>query len=379
LATGNVYFITNYHEFYGPCYRFAYLVSTLSLQYSDLNVPVTSLDDSLFFPDIEKQKIQPLKQLKTIFKNEDMGGDVTNNDWMALATYTHDFTGGNGTPAEINASGNMVFHSEHGAGKHEDSISLASDFVVTEYALSYLRVEIDFRIQSPVFPDGIPNMRLEVSIKRPISSEWSAPVISMQIYGESWLGLDTISSDLLQIYGTGAYNLKLTFKPELWDACDWSTLDIEIRSLKITKVMGGALKDSEPEKISIDQDFTQINTTGIEKCETEIIISDGNQITEKGALMSSGNVLTKEWTRTNGGMEVVLLADAYTRNFLNNRSLYKNFLRMTIIDRDHLIDPNTMLTLKSKYYVFSSYSKNYRLGEIEAELVEIIPDSPNPM
>jgi len=384
IAMGSVYYITNYHEYWSKYHwRFAYYVSTLNLSFADQVSEVQDVTTRLFRTLMERQVIQPIYQVDILFKNRNIGGDLTGVDLMSLSSYDHDFY-----TASITSEGFIQFVSNH-TSKHEDYLTLSSDFDIAslvEYnSPEFIRIQMLYQITGLV-ATGIPAMKIELWIKRPVNGGTWYYVHDMPLYGynaenpgnSTVISYDSAQYVSLKVYETGLYNLKFVFKPYNYQNWDWTVLTVQIKGISITRPTYGEEAIYEPSEVNIDQDFVQYGTNGIEKIEKELILADGGQITEVGALMSSTNEITKQWTR-HEMYESIKLVDAYARNLLTNRSRYKNFLRLTIIDRDHTLDPRHILSIIKndviRYYAFSSYSKNFRLGEIECELVEIVMEN----
>lgn len=335
---------------------------------------IQNLTDFLYIPGIERQLIQPVSTIHTLFKNEDMGGNVTGDDLMALATYTHDFYS-----AVKTVEGYMQFTSQHNPSNREDTLRLASDFSVVDIGgdlgeACYLRIEMEYRIQFPVYPDGVVGaMEIGIRLNRP-DIGWTPVILKAPLYGTDWIRFDSGAYAVLEILKTGYYNIEFVFRPVEYQYWDWTMLTVQIRSMRITTHYYGDIKDYDPISINLNEEFYQTSQFNIGTIEEEIILADGNQITEKGALMDVDNTLSVSWNRYQLNDEAKL-ADIYTRNILINRSMYKNFLRLSFIDRDMATTMLNKFVIMSsnleRMYAFASYTKNWHTGQIEAEAIEI--------
>lgn len=362
-------FIINYYEMWGGTI-YSYLGNPWTLQNSYPYISIVDIEEYLFKPNIERQKIHPLKQIKTIFKNRDIGGDVVSLDLLDPDNWTHTFTGISNTE-----EGYIQLLSVHNPGYAPEKLELVNSFTITAppEGIYILRIEIEYRIIDYVGPSDC-EKQIEVQIKRPGNSDYSSTLVYLPLTsGGLWRKADTGQYSTMKLYDSGNYNIRLIFSP-IFVEYDWESFNLQIRSVSITRQLYGEEKDYDPKKISLDQDYIQVNDTGIEKKETQILIGDGFQITEVGTLRNSNELLTSGWARS-GWNENIKLVDVFTRNILANRSCYKNFLRLTIIDRENTLNVLNTVWIKGVMYAFSSYTKNIRLGEIEAELVQIVYES----
>lgn len=360
------YQISNRHELDSYCFVYDYTtLAEASAIPTDNIVDISAYD---VFPEVNQQKVRPLKKVDITFKNKDLGGDVSGldlSDWSTV--WVKDFL------SWSQADGIVDLISDNSSG-YSDSITLTSDFSVTKVTKSdYIRISFDRKLLSMTYSGKKPVVKMLIQIKTP-DGIWHSAVQS-SCYTTNWEHYASEVSPQFLVTATGNYNIKITFTSSVWE---WDSATFQIKNVEIVKPVN-ALEETNYDNVTYDQRFVQVNTTGFDVLELDAIIADGAQITEAGTLLfdnSGTTVVTSNWCRY-GETETLLLLDVFAHNVLDNRYGFKNILSTTIIDRDHTLGLNTIVTIDGRYYEFLSFNKNGILGEIEAELIELLPTKRN--
>jgi hypothetical protein len=364
------YVIVNHHE--ESSYEYLIDYDSLAVTARNDKYNVFDINTRLFRERIEQQKIHPLKSIITVYKTVDVGGDVTGvdlTDWIHswnLHFYSH----------SVSADGKILQLVSTDGTPGVNYIELASTFNVSKISDNdYIRIVFDYRISSVSSMSGTPSMLMQIQVQRPNGS-WSgaidAPLYVTQY--DSWISFDSNQFNIFKITEEGDYNIRISFMATPNSMWNWSVAAFQVRNFYIPKFAEWQADAYGKNTTNYEQQFGQINIKGYEQLSEELPLGDGNAITELNAFVSYASLqygVTKDWN-SYGSTEGIAIIDMYTRNVLKNRSKYKNFLRCTIIDRDHSISINQIVTIGSFNYVFGSFNKNYRNGEIEAELVELV-------
>jgi hypothetical protein len=111
---------------------------------------------------------------------------------------------------------------------------------------------------------------------------------------------------------------------------------------------------------------------GYETFESDIYFADGSSanVSETGKLSIGGEV-TRTWNSFMGN-ENKLLVHIYALHIINHRYKYKNFLRCAVSDRNHTIKFRNIVKIEGKDYVIIQYSRDYRNGTVDLELIELM-------
>lgn len=401
------YKIINYHERVSKTYTFAW--STLAqTAYADSD-NILDISDYTYHSPIEHQKVQPIRNLDLSYTFTDDGGSLADDlgDWGALGPW--DLTSWFSAVEQPQASDGVKLISRmsdgvsFNYGDTGDYLTLKTDFQATkETTKDYLKLQFEYRINylTSLILTEIPEMLVRIRMKRPDGSWYPSSNVgfSNPLYGGSYIGslpgTVTFKSDakylsltnsnwnLFEVKESGAYNFKIEFIPAPYGYPQWYEAEFQVRNVKITKVSSGVINQYKPEITSTDtiKKYRKIGIAGVKLAEEEIFLVDGGQITEKGALLafpSSEYVNTLAWNRY-GVVEALPILDLYGKNFIDNRSAYKNFIRgVTIMDRadtitfENIVNFNKYIT-DNKDYCFLSYSWDVKREEITADLIELL-------
>lgn len=358
------YQITCHHE--GNSREFLYDWTTLTASsaspYSKTNI--LDLANYKYDPIIEQQKVRPLKAAGIVFKNKDLGGNVTGmdlDDWANDPPWKIDFSNGSAV-----AAGVVTLNSDDNT--YDDFIETAV-FNVTVPATGekFLKITFDHILFAHTSPNPLKSPKIKITITRPdVTTEDTFVVIN-----PVWESYESPIFKTLKVIATGNYSVRLSFE-QAAGPTQWTTASFKLKTFRISTV----ISSSEGEILAdvvFDEYYKQTSDQGIEVFETDTILADGGQVTEVGALLFEDSAwhITSTW-RTYGHTEDIALLDIYARYILDNRYSYKNYLRIKIFDRSNNIDFDKILTILSKNYVFISYDRDFRAGFITAELVQLL-------
>ncbi len=357
------YQITNFHEL--DSYQFLYDWSTLTQQSRTATDNIIDLANRRFEPTAELQKINPLKTAGIIFKNKDLGGNVTGMDLDDL---------GNDPPWEIDFSNGYsitdnVVTLNSDDNTYDDFIETAAfNVAVPGSGEKFLKITFDHILFAHTSPNPLKAPLIKITITRPDSSTEDT-YFNCREYWESY---ESPIYKTLKVIATGNYSVRLSFK-QVAGPSQWTTASFKLKMFRISTV----INSSEGELLGdvvFDEYYKQTSNKGIEVFETETILADGGQITEVGALLydNSGTWVNTGLWNSYGYTENIKLLDIYARNILNNRYDYKDYIRINLHDSNNEIDFNNILTRDDKYYIFISFSRNCKKGIIGAEIVELL-------
>ena len=369
------YYIVCYNELDSKEYEFDYATLTQQSHENTDNI-VDASAYNFHIDDPEQQKIHPLKKVDLLFRNRDTGEDLTGvdlTDWENSWDIYFDDSDTSGDPVILTSE------SRYEGSLTNNYVTLASAFSVTKYTENdFLKIYFNYRISGygttgPQDVDRV--LHLRVDVVRPngtIKEGWRTLVQS----STNWC---TFTSDTIPEYNIpeqGDYNIIIRLIAD-WgteDEWDWDEITFEIKNVSITQLVDPANSTYNPlEEQTYPIFYTPAGGVGLEGFdvfEKEILLADGGQTSEVGAFFV-GSTVTSSWnTYLNTENESIL--SLYSKIILNNRSTYKNFLRFTLIDRENTIGFNNIITLDSKNYVFNSFSRDSKLGEIKGELIELI-------
>jgi len=363
------YQITNHHEL--DSYEFTFDWTSLTEQSRDATDNIIDISSYQVVHNAQLQKIPPLKAVGVTHKNKDLGGDISGKDltdWNNV--WDVDFY----TKSVADGVVTLSSKSSEDPSVNENSLTLTTDFSVTKVTENdYIRLEFDHLLFSYTGA-GDPTVKIRIDITRP--DESNPPPIYAWCY-EEWAHFQSYMYESLKIVESGDYNIKLTFIPDPYNTWYWYSdhpiIQFKVKNVAITKVVN-VLEEYQVSSVTYDRYYLQTSNQGIETLEVETLLADTLQSTEVGALVyedSTGWVNTGSWN-TYDHSEGIKLLDIYTRNILNNRYEYKDYIRMTIHDRSHNIDFNNILKIGSKYYTFLSFDQDFLNCVIKASLVELL-------
>ncbi|MCK9430618.1 MAG: hypothetical protein M0R17_11520 [Candidatus Omnitrophica bacterium] len=363
------YYIVNFHEIISNGYFYDWGLSLIEKTSTGTKIDISSY---LYAPYVEQQKIQPLKSVLLTIENSDPGQELQDfTDYENV--WEFDVRNGNASNLHhgINTAGNLVLNmSAYG----EPYMQLKSDMnIVQKYPDydEYLRVSFKYRmIYYNKNKAGMNYTSPKIAVERgdvwTKYSKANAPT-------KSWQEYDSFADSKFIISQDGTYNIEINIDSR-YGKRQFDEFSLEIADLNITQYVPAINKQYNPTQVNADVTYKQINVKGYEDLELDAKLFDSLLTSEDAALLISDGanlVCTALWY-IYYGTTAMKIVDACSRYILLNRSRYKNFLKCTIIDRDYLITMNCVLIIQSRYYVFNSYLRNFQLGEIEAELVELI-------
>jgi len=381
------YTITNYHELNSPAWIYDW--DTLTLQSNTMNTNVINADDRKYSSTIEQQKVKQLKGVDITLRTSDLPEDITGRDlshWTTVWIKKYYSALASTEDPKI-----LVMYSlDPGTGSENNSIKLASPFSISkESDDEYFILQFDYRLISVTqdstvdtsLPAGVDNPSSYVTVKIEVQYPdgiWYETT-NFALTNTSWKTfLSTGSSNVVtgnitenwgyKVTSSGQYNVRISIIPTpgrengTWKSAKWEITDIQI-------TMGSRT-------IYDTQFYQEIETSAaISNYETEMYVSDADQVSFLGALLkydvaSEAYTVSRYWN-TYGGTEEIKLLDIYARNILNNRARYKNYLKLKIYDPSNTITFNSIIQIKDRYYVFSTFKKDYLNEKIEAELIEL--------
>lgn len=324
---------------------------------------------TLFAAGIEHQKVRPIKEIQTIFRNKDFGGDVAAFDIMDSGKWTSSFN-------SISDIGEEFLLTDTGSwAAGTDEIITTDSFNVSKVTEEdYLKINFEHRgqlVRDSATP--VPNYNIPYKVH-----------VYIQRNGGTWeyVGLGTGNNKtayfsspitpILKIKNSSVdYRIRIAFYPL---STSWTYAIFNIKNITVNRLTNTT--NPEEDRVAVlDTGYRQYNldNNGFDKIEEEIIIGDGNFITEIGALLleeSGDYVLTNTWRRSSPSSDSGKLLDLYMRYILYSRHAFKNYFRMKIVDSSSLININNTISFDSKFYYILSYKKAIRLGIIEMELIE---------
>lgn len=374
------WYITNYHELNSIEMTYANLIYLPPTYQSEVITDnILDISDKLYLPYVELQKIHPLRSIMVYVQNENKGEDASGVDLAALASYVYpEFF-----YAEKKASGELQFWSDNsyslsspGLGPY---IELASDFTITirPGKIEYIKITFDYKLDEYSGSNtGGKMLELQIRVKKPDGTY--SDLVSTPLTSSIWVGFNSYTGYNFRITEGGTYNIRISVRTISLNEMilqRWSKVLFSIKNIKITQYVMGEVDEYNPFTNKQDVQLYQKNIKGYEDLEIDLKLFDSIN-KEKGEIAAILGPATDHncsalWN-VYGGTKDLAIADIYARNILMNRSEYKNYIRCTIVDREQLITFHNIVQIQSKYYVFNSFSRDYRLQQVEAELVELI-------
>lgn len=365
------YKLTNPHELDSPVWEFDWDTLSQINSANPINYNVISVMDRKVDLYIEQQKIKPLKSTSLKLRSKDLGEDVTGRDlsrWMTVWTKNFYSTSIKAAPDDKalqmystnyktdNGNNTLYLSAPISLGKMTDGDFLSLEFT---YMLDSYRSQ---------WMQYTPSIQLVVEVQHP-NGEWREGR-RLALYSSSWTTYSNIQDVNLafKLSESGKYNIRFTVVCDptnptwFYDNMMWSIKDVKI---------------SMAAKTIHDIEYIQgLNTTSIAKQSNDVYIWDAPQITFLGALLKYDEaaeswITTDKWN-SYGNTEEIKLLDLYSRNLLNNRFKYKNFLRITLYDRENIIDLDSILIIDGRYYVWTNFKRDYHLGSVSGDLIELM-------
>jgi uncharacterized protein (TIGR02145 family) len=359
------YYITNYHEV--SSYEFTFAYATLAQTGRTAKNLVQDATERLYKPYIEEQKIHPISSVLTVIEDTNTGIPATGLDLGLLTNYTHTFLS-----ATQAATGEFQFRS---SGTSGDTLTLINSFYVERANDSdeeHLFVYFQYR---RTHYDGTVPLLLSVRLKKPNLTY--TPWYSYPVNTDEWASPSPYAHSDFRIAEDGDYTVEWKLEADSGYK-DWSAsgLVIEIRGIKIQRIVNGVLQEFVPGGSTKTRQYRQINISGYEELEVDLMFRDGDASFISSLLFyeAPNYIATTRWNSYSEALSIKIV-DMYSRLYLINRSKYKNYLTAEIIDKDFTIDYHNILEIEGINYVINSWSRRYRDGIIEATLVELITGS----
>ncbi|MFA5655947.1 MAG: hypothetical protein WDA37_04315, partial [Dysgonamonadaceae bacterium] len=423
------YVISNPHEL--ESYIHEYTWGSTNVKSRTASNTVLDITDYLYEPYIEQQKIHPLRSASIIQKNTEVSKEIDISDWTKWII--NDFDGSvidpGGDPNNPNKSIIHVLRNAQSSNSSAPPYLLIENIPLTQVSTTdYILFQMEYELLRVERRDSLykyAGVFFKFEIQRP-NGEWSVPLyseINKKKIGET-VTLYVTQEDNLQVTETGNYNIRITIiakdghyrnlilalkTPQLFInpttkyADNISSSDTGRRTTtggrpaststrnEVTGTVAGSSTDrrrttSEPRPSVIpdEQKWTLTQTKGYEKFEADLFFSDAIRAKpwEEGESEYNHTMLvnffygyddgtTKSWNTYNKseGKSIIYV---YSKNIVNNRKAYKNYLRTNIIDRNHVIQFNHILKIEDKYYFISQYNRDYRNGIVSVGLIEIL-------
>jgi hypothetical protein len=379
------YYIVNYYE--GDSFEYNIPWTTL-LQTSRTAISrVRDITQYKFREYIEQQKIHPYASTIMVFKAKNVGGDVSGVDpanWYLgwdIHFQTFNYTTNDNT-LYLTVINSESYPTYPNYIQHKNGVQ-----VNRTTSNDYIGVKFNYRLFSITHTGDLPIMQLKIEVLRP-SGQWAAPYATILAWG-SEVTYESPFAESFRIVESGTYFIRISFVMEYPEAYDWTGLSFYIKDkIQLLYAPNRAVQEYIPNQGSDDLEieYVQRNTKGYEDLREEFYFGDIVAETDEasslvgsmlGALYVGGTVHasypSKKW-KAFSGVSAMRILDLYARTILLNRSKYKNYLRCTIIDRHHTIEENYILIIEDIPYVIAGFNKNYRTGEFEVDLVELIAD-----
>lgn len=349
-----------------------YSEDTLSVRTDiDYNRTVDITNYKIIFGTDEQSKIAPLKEFNTTFATRFLGENlVLNGNFADGLTGWSNGTGSTAFYTFSNVDNQLsvltrepFVHSEHDVRHTFTSAPFSLEMIGTGDTLT---VNIDAVVTSIAFehPDDNPSYpHIQITLKYPNGATAVSPQFSTAFRLSDVFKTYTHSFPINQ---NGDYQLSFSIVPSV-NARD----DYDHAYLLFDNVIAMAVYDDETE-ITYDKYYRIINTgsTAIQKGDSTIYFSDSGNIGDVGALKYSSTGLTSSWTSHDGILTDVPLVELLSYLKLQERSRFKDFVRLTLLKSDRSINFNTILKIGSKYYDIVSFYHDLRKEYLDLELVE---------
>jgi len=364
------YYIVNFQELDSNACIYDWDVVTRLQDFAPVN-NIVDISDYNYFPYVEQQKVHPAKSIKINVKNSVAG----NNSLVDLSDWDAAWNLSQWDSYVENADGTITLNLTSFSQPVISLNSAISIFKPTDGNADYFRIRFDYRMTSFTVDHASMNyIRPKVRISRqvgggdPVWSEW----IGVQPPNKNWQSFDSGANLTFYIGQDAYYNIEFNLD-SIWGTGHFTALTFEMANFKITQYKSALEQSFNPLEVGVEKVYYQINPTGFENLEIDVPFYDPVIASEDASLLvfnAPSWVPTVSWN-SYGNLENVKIVDLCARHILWNRKEYKNFLRCTIVDRDYILDLQNILTIQSKNYVFSSYERDFRLCEIQAELIEL--------
>lgn len=330
-----------------------------------------NINEYLFFPYIEQQKIHPLKSLTISVDNSDSGKEVINAmDWLNYWDfYNWDVT-------QISPDNNRTLQLFLNSCKTAYMELKTALGVVRQHAdrAEYLRIQFDYCLGA-FSEKKASTEKLKIQVAISYNDEYTEYVTSKQPPSLfKFQHFDSLDIPPFLLKGDGDYNVKILLDPFGTQHFDYLWLWLD--NIQITQYNPSSNSNFDPTTVGDKSVYYQKNSYGFENAELEVQLQDALLKTQDSAILVSTEPyeLSSKWSGAPGSYIPIgiKLLDALARKILYNRSIYKNYLRCTIVDRDFTLRFTDIIWIDSLKYVFNNFVYNFQTGELEAELVELV-------
>ena len=335
---------------------FIYDYNTLTLQSSGVTDITINLDNAEFLDRGSLSKVSPIKKLELTFENRNLGETLLPNSDFTSGTTFWNYSGFDSFLVTTSGTTKIAQLTE----------SFGFDVTGTEYALysdqfniatpttgSSIQIQFDYKLDVT----GVGHVAVKPYYQNP-SGTWIALKEDYELYPADdnvWLQ-QYVSFDASTV---GNYRIKLAVK-FFHDNADYSDLRFYVKNIVVPIITVNDLTTDT---------FIRMYNPDIESPNSDsfkTLYGDSYQNNDVGALKVN-SVLTSVW-----GDEDLPILYLLGRSWLTNYSKYKDYLRVSILDEDNMINIEDVIVMEGKQYIFTSFSKNLRNSTISGELIEIV-------
>ncbi len=406
------YNITNYLELDSYLYTFDWELTQQSRlkMGTDTGSNLLDITDVYYTPYIEQQKIHPLKYVDTIHENAYIENELLSQDF-------NDWTMVNWDSAFIDSDGilSTIKKGTGGFGFEKQYIESEPFYIPKTKENQYLSFVFKYRLRfvSTNYP-----MYFQIDIYNVDKDIWKTPVhvkidtkLTDKVVRYESGTVDESGENPFRIYEPGMYKIRISIYMSYgvysfiylkWHYCSAKLIPLVNQvtsSITNEPLPGGSQRRSgtsvargttatrpavgsdrrtgrrasQRDPMSVRR-FVLKQENGYETFKSTLNFADGivSDLNQSGVFFIN-KVKTEIWNSYdyNENAPIIFI---YSKNIINNRQRYKNYLRCTIHDRNHTIKFNNILIIDGLYYVPIQFIRNYRTGELQLGLVEIITD-----
>ena len=373
FVTPEYFCIVNFYEKNGG-YHFRYGWDLILDETQGPYAPETGVSDvtNYFFKtDAELQKIQPLRSILVEVNNNDEGETPQDLGDDGAWTYT-------GWSSHSSDDGVLELKMTD-MGQPHMVLNTPLDLIVHP-GNEVLRVQFSYRLTSYVEDKKSESqLQMVVRIQKP-TGVWTDVVRSAEnaYPKDTWQRFDSYVSNLFFLRGDGEYNVLIGLDSKTGGK-HFKSLTLEIKDIKLSQYNVTTGYSFDPLFREVGRQFYQTNGDwhSFEDVKTSLYLFDAEVISDDGALLviDGGQIKTTSQWNPYGESLQISIVDLFSRNILVNRSIYKDYIRMNIVDRNYVIQHENLLKISNCIFVQNSYDRAYQLMFLEVELTEIISGS----
>lgn len=373
FVTPEYFCIVNFYEKNGG-YHFRYGWDLILDETQGPYAPETGVSDvtNYFFKtDAELQKIQPLRSILVEVNNNDEGETPQDLGDDGAWTYT-------GWSSHSSDDGVLELKMTD-MGQPHMILNTPLDLIV-HTGNEVLRVQFSYRLTSYVEDKKSESqLQMVVRIQKP-TGVWTDVVRSAEnaYPKDTWQRFDSYVSNLFFLRGDGEYNVLIGLDSKTGGK-HFKSLTLEIKDIKLSQYNVTTGYSFDPLFREVGRQFYQTNGDwhSFEDVKTSLYLFDAEVISDDGALLviDGGQIKTTSQWNPYGESLQISIVDLFSRNILVNRSIYKDYIRMNIADRNYNIINEALLKISNCFFVQNSYDRAYQLMFVELELTEIISGS----